>query len=433
MFVSILLLQIYQVFRVELQLTSNGVDTRAERMSVFARQKSNPLPGVILDRSGGPSASATASMVATTEIADAATVPIDQSFSACLLVMDDNAHLIEWLAYHYNSLPLRRLIVGVDPRSKTRPTEILQRWQGRIDTTEWTDVDFMPPTLMDAHKQPNLTPNELTKLFRKRQEEFYTRCMARLKTEGKTWTALVDTDEYILPNSHSKKHYAYVREKHSTDHQPTVWSLLQVHAHNVPKVDSKKMNGNRDEPPHAVILRQQETELAEQIHETPCFPMARLTFGIKESTKDEVQSQVPRGFDGLQFQTLRWRWHAGRTSKKINKISKALIDVSRIDSKFFVATEQVMVHLPIQEYCQGEDDLWILNGQSLLVVHHYGGTWEQWSHREDTRGKRTRQAYDRMEYDKQSDDCIRPWLNQFVNEVGWWTARRLLRDVGEIE
>jgi len=348
------------------------------------------------------------------------------------MVMDDNAHLIEWLAYHYHSLPLRRIIVAVDPRSKTSPTEIIQRWQGRIATTEWTDLDFIPPPLMDAHQQPNLSSDELTKLFRKRQEEFYTRCMARLKAEGMTWTALIDTDEYILPNMHSNHHYAYLRGKYSEATEPTVWNILQarVTGDSVPAINVTRAEEQNLEDEH--VPMQQEAALVSRIRETPCFPMARLSFGVKESPQDTVQSVVPWGFDGRQFQTLRWRWHAGRGSKRVNKIAKALIDVSRIDSKFFVATKQVMVHLPIQEYCRGENDLWIFNGQSLLVVHHYGGTWEQWSHRDDTRGKRTREAYDRMQYDKQTDDNIRPWLQGFVQEVGWWSARRLLREVGEI-
>ena len=43
--------------------------------------------------------------------------PLDhnEGFSSCLLIMDDNHYLIEWLAYHYHVLPLRRLIVATDP------------------------------------------------------------------------------------------------------------------------------------------------------------------------------------------------------------------------------------------------------------------------------------------------------------------------------
>jgi hypothetical protein len=55
----------------------------------------------------------------------------EEGFSACLLVMDDNHYLIEWLVYHYQSLPLKRLIVGVDLRSQTSPTMVLDRYRQR--------------------------------------------------------------------------------------------------------------------------------------------------------------------------------------------------------------------------------------------------------------------------------------------------------------
>jgi hypothetical protein len=341
--------------------------------------------------------------------------PPEESFSACLMLMDDNAHLIEWLAYHYHALPLRRLIVAVDPSSQTSPSEILARWHGKMDITEWSDVDFMPPTHMDAHTK--LQPHEhveMTKLFRQRQEEFYARCMARLKYEHKTWVALVDTDEYILPNRNSHRYRTIIVQ----NAPPASQTVLQV---------MRKAQAEHE-------------QFAKQIEDSPCLPMARVAFGVKESepqeqisTTSSIDVVVPYGFDASNFQTLRWRWHAGRSQKKINKISKSILDVSRVDSSLFVPTQQVMVHLPIKDYCRGEDHLWALNANSLFVVHHYGGTWEQWSHRKDPRGKRTREAYDKMKYDKQTDDNIRPWLADFVNQVGYWTARDLLRGVGQIQ
>jgi hypothetical protein len=42
----------------------------------------------------------------------------DKSFSACLLIMDDNHRLSEWIAYHHFALPLRHLVVTVDPRNR---------------------------------------------------------------------------------------------------------------------------------------------------------------------------------------------------------------------------------------------------------------------------------------------------------------------------
>lgn len=60
------------------------------------------------------------------------------SFSACLLVKDENMVLSEWLAYHYAFLPLRRLIVALDPLSITDPQPIFDLFQSLgMDITVW--------------------------------------------------------------------------------------------------------------------------------------------------------------------------------------------------------------------------------------------------------------------------------------------------------
>ncbi|KAL3923819.1 MAG: hypothetical protein SGILL_001423 [Bacillariaceae sp.] len=328
------------------------------------------------------------------------------------MIMDDNAHLIEWLAYHYTRLPLRRLIVAVDPRSQTSPSEILQRWEGRMHITEWGDVDFMPPTLMDRHKQIEDDDHEgLTDLFRQRQVEFYTRCMARLKYEGHTWTTFIDTDEYMVINENAQGQHK-IPVSHSGSNGQSMTILEGIH---------RAQHDNKF--------------LAQEFFQSPCVAMARLAFGVKESTPEQISSGVPFfGFDGHDFQTMQWRWHAGRGMKKVNKISKSILDVSRVDSELFVPTEQVMVHLPSKTHCHGgeENHLRVLNSYSPIIVHHYAGTWEQWSHRKDTRGRRTRENYEKLMFDKKSDDSIRLWLQEFVNQVGLWQARGLLWDVGVI-
>jgi hypothetical protein len=92
--------------------------------------------------------------------------------------------------------------------------------------------------------------------------------------------------------------------------------------------------------------------------------MAQVAFGVKESEPQEQISTsstnvvVPYGFDTSNFQTLRGRCHAGGSQKKFNKISKSILDMSRVDSSLFVPTQQVMVHLPIKDYCLGKDHLW---------------------------------------------------------------------------
>jgi hypothetical protein len=347
----------------------------------------------------------------------------EEGFSACLMIMDDNAHLIEWLAYHYQMLPLRRLIIAVDPRSETSPNEILQRWQTQqdpskhhrmIEITTWSDVDFMPPHNMDAHKKiPDWQTERITDLHRKRQEHFYARCMSRLHYEGKGWTALFDTDEYILANANAQGEHFIQDRQHP---EATILELIH-RAHKENEWFGKKLD------------------------KSPCISMARLRFGVLESEQEAPSSSnnevvhqhvVPPGFSGNDFQTLRWRHHGGRGSKKINKIGKAIIDLSRVDSALFLPTTQVMVHLPIKQYCNG-DDLWLLNVWSPFIMHHYGGTWEQWSHRKDSRGLRTRENYDKMAYNKGTDNNIRPWLRYFVQNVGYSVAKDLLRGVGQVE
>jgi hypothetical protein len=63
----------------------------------------------------------------------------EASFSACLLVMDENFRLQEWLAFAYLTLPLRYLVVSVDPNSKFSPTEKLNIFRSELNMTiiEW--------------------------------------------------------------------------------------------------------------------------------------------------------------------------------------------------------------------------------------------------------------------------------------------------------
>merc|ERR1740124_1124009 len=45
----------------------------------------------------------------------AAAAGTSDGIAVCLLIRDDNDRLPEWLAYHYQMLPLLHLVVAVDP------------------------------------------------------------------------------------------------------------------------------------------------------------------------------------------------------------------------------------------------------------------------------------------------------------------------------
>jgi hypothetical protein len=74
------------------------------------------------------------------------------TFSACLLIKDDNAILSEWIAYHYHTVNLRHLVVAVDPSSIESPASILNRWRQNSDlkVNYWNDTDYMPQSFVDT-------------------------------------------------------------------------------------------------------------------------------------------------------------------------------------------------------------------------------------------------------------------------------------------
>ena len=67
----------------------------------------------------------------------------NETFSACLLVMDENFRLQEWLAFAYFTLPLRYVVIAIDPRSKQPPTEKLNIFRTELNMTilEWRTLD----------------------------------------------------------------------------------------------------------------------------------------------------------------------------------------------------------------------------------------------------------------------------------------------------
>ena len=78
------------------------------------------------------------------------------TFSACLLIKDDNDLLNEWIGYHYFSLKMRTLLVAVDPTSNEFPSKIFSKWRRMTDLNviEWTDTDYMPPQFLTTNHPP---------------------------------------------------------------------------------------------------------------------------------------------------------------------------------------------------------------------------------------------------------------------------------------
>lgn len=113
---------------------------------------------------------------------------------------DENPRLPEWIAYHYTALPLRSLIVAVDPASRSSPNEILMRWYEELglDVRPWSEKKYLPNKMRGACRH-----NDTEKCLwhhRDRQQYFVMKCMLEHKRSNRTWVALVDVDEYIVFN-----------------------------------------------------------------------------------------------------------------------------------------------------------------------------------------------------------------------------------------
>ena len=141
------------------------------------------------------------------------------SFSACMLIKDDNDILNEWLAYHYHTIGLRYVIAALDSTSKTSPNEIFDKWRKiGMEIEVWKDEMFMPDMFFKKqyHLMPRLvkikrnkhkwidkmdTKEDEVKLalaindHRFRQITFLSNCTRALRAKKRTWMVHIDTDE----------------------------------------------------------------------------------------------------------------------------------------------------------------------------------------------------------------------------------------------
>jgi hypothetical protein len=339
-----------------------------------------------------------------------------EGFAGCLLIMDDNHFLIEWLAYHYQVLPLRRLIVAIDPKSRTSPLEILHRYmdRGLINITIWNgDADFEfdaqyweqelrlnPPTKMKILRQRAKDEWLVVAVYLMRQKQFLVQCMHQLKAEHATWTTLTDTDEFITLNKKASERQK-IQQK-----APTVLEML-------------------NDP----INRNVSRELA-----APCIPMNRRNVGIREGAERSVAS--PPGFNDSDYLTLRWRYILPKGEPR-SFPSKCMVDLSRIPLSKFPDLESVGPHRPIKEVCP--ENFRIGEGKAAFAVNQYLGAFEQWAYRDDGRNKRTWMEYNKLMMlqnrpgGNEPDNSALFWLKEFVTQLGSNVAHDLLQGAGLLE
>jgi len=336
------------------------------------------------------------------------------SFAACLLIKDDNHWLIEWLAYHYFVMPLRNLIVTIDPTSRTSPQSILKRWSDRklIHIELWHDVDFMPQNI--TAKAKNYDNNARLMLHRVRQTNFYRRCISTFREKGLDWLMMVDTDEFVLP-SYASGYFGNVTSRIPFEEPGSVLRALQYQEQ---------------------ITRKNQT----------CVYMPRFFFGSKTSSSNKVQHLVSEKLDAKNMLTQNFLFRNSRQ----NNNGKNLLHLQRVPNIRAFRS----VHHISKSYCPDPDRMQGLNQNrnALIRVHHYLGTKEQYVFREDPRDVdqtsnsttaaaalmtyhvRGEERYDKLNKAANHEDhAAKAWIRGFALRMGITTAAKLLHGVGKVE
>jgi hypothetical protein len=312
----------------------------------------------------------------------------NESFSACLLVMDENFRLHEWISYHYHVLPLRYLVVAVDPRSQLSPEPIFDDFRQHLNMTivSWSDTDFIPDWAPANSK-------EIRKRHLSRQRHFLATCLGHLHQHDRTWAALWDTDEYIAYNG------------------------FESPRTNIALNRTAKAAKDMSEP--GTILR-----YLKDYGEDKCVTMPRVLVGNKE-TPGLLNESFP--FDPRRFDTLRFRFR-GKIGLKAHGFGKSLLNVQQIPS-FPVLVRNP--HRPVFEICPAVIGKELKN--SPFYLNHFMGTWEAYSYRDDSRRgqEKSYAAYlERAQQNRFYENKMSPWMPAFLASVGEERGTIMLKEAG---
>ena len=338
------------------------------------------------------------------------------SMAVCLLIKDENNNLGEWIAYHSFSLPLRHLVVAVDPHSMTSPSEILSRWTALgMDIVEWNDTDYIKSE--KRYKVPLDSPLNDTmhiRSHRLRQNLFVSACLGYHKAQNRTWVLTTDVDEFLTFNTVTEHDHPYYfcKTKSAANRSPYAFApnkcmpfeaLPQMQKNIVNRLSCGKIsNRSWNLPEERMIARTRLPNnemwnvtvmevLTDQVRyniswwELPCLVIPRIQYGSSEETDlSKLYRGIPEGFDPKKFNTLRFFRHHSNAIKGNLWHGKALVDVSRIPVKLFTRPA-LSIHNPVGMYCGTKGVTLQSRIISPLTANHYVGSYEAFRAKTDKR------------------------------------------------
>ncbi len=376
----------------------------------------------------------------------------EDGVAGCLLLKDDNDRLAEWLAYHWLTLPLKYLLVAIDPTGTTSPRHILEKWGAQNDNKSsnsttaststmnmnmnlttmgieieiWDDVDYdhwINEELDEKHKH------------RDRQKRFLADCELYHKEKGRSWLAVIDPDEYITFNLINDDD-PVMNDNSAIDEDVPEKFLSKKYVNEMYSVRrgfgsvKNYLNSGHYQEQQTVFSFIQKNQHKEPWISEPCYLMPRLFFSAVESSPNVLsKSNVEQyGLNPLQFSTLRYFHHARRGGFEYNHYGKVLVDLRRILRKE-IERDMYSIHRPNYKSCLRPVKPYF---DGVLRVHHYLGSWTQYSARSDVR--RSRERFDKFgSVDYGTDYQLQSWLHAFVEVVGVEKAKWLLENSGIVE
>ena len=339
-----------------------------------------------------------------------------ESFAACILVLDQNHRLTEWIAYHYFALPLRTLIIAYDPKSTLRAREIVQRWKQVIDIIEWEDDDYLPPNW--AAQMSRVKDDEVG-VHRRRQPRFMKECTKAAAQKKVQRVLHADVDEYLRINPHTV----------SSD-------LVNASApgHITQFLDQLERPDNTLFPDSNQYGRA-----------CTCFTRYHYVQVLNDpnGNKQDDAFYIPaspfvRKDQEVHFETLRYPYRAGF----VTSLGKGMITLKYVSNQK-LSRAKYDVHLPLGKINCERPDM----NTTLLIFNHYIGSYESflYSVHNDPRYNMTRAKWEERVYGGGGmlagkdewrtvppvlDDAIVGWVPAFYQWQSDEVANQLLRDTG---
>jgi hypothetical protein len=357
-----------------------------------------------------------------------------KGMSSCLFIMDDTIRLMEWLAYHFTVLPMRYLIVGIDPHSlfPDRIIEVLERWKPYMNITIWRDPEiylsnvpydkawkrkyWISPGVVNPLYNDTSSHGYRSQEHKRRQNIFTTYCYREHLAANRSWVINLDTDEYLIPNYFS-------------DHEDGNASNFVIHYVGTKEKLDRDRRHAMDIREHLPALTKRITvsEILEQTEFDRCLKIPAINFTSQKGTK-RYQGTIP-GSEKLITLTQT------KTGPREGRTTKAILDVSRAQLAYLTWEKFVNVHNPNKRMCgwngvigSGTDYI-----SSAFRYHHYvAGSFEislerAQDYRVRESGTEVMEHFESRNFEPISGETtdIFPWLDWFVDIMG----RNLANDV----